>query len=45
MQSYLRENYAALLNLDFKIPTEYDDVHGPNFKTSELNTFEIDVDE
>jgi membrane peptidoglycan carboxypeptidase len=30
VQKYIQENYALLIGLDFKIPTEYDDVHGPN---------------
>ena len=40
---YVQENLAQLVGLDFTIPTEYDDVHGPGDRENPQQPFEINI--
>jgi len=40
---YVQENLSQLVGLDFTIPTEYDDVHGPGDQDNPEQPFEIIV--
>lgn len=42
VQKYLRQNYPALVGLEFDIPTEFDDVHGPN--STIIDGFKIEIE-
>ncbi|MCI5051422.1 MAG: penicillin-binding protein [Candidatus Pacebacteria bacterium] len=44
VQEYVQQNFAELVGIDFDLPTEYDDVHGPDTVGQPVNFFEIEIE-
>lgn len=41
VRQYVQQNYSALVGIEFDIPTEFDDVHGPN--STIIDGFDIEI--